>query len=119
MYATRLPNGELAIKLDNWTIRGKSVGGRETAIIINELSVVFDVGYQVDKLETIQNVLISHGHGDHIGCLHMCYSSRKQKNITTPWQIIMPQYCYEPFKTITTAVSSLARGGSHEFSKCT
>lgn len=107
----KLPNGELVIKLDNWTIRGKSTGGLETAITIEELSVIFDVGYQADKLEAIQNVLISHGHMDHIGCLHMCYASKQLHKIITPWQIILPQNCYEPFRTITTAMSSLGRGG--------
>src|SRR5947207_4570851 len=119
MYATRLLNSELSIKLDGWTIRGKSVGGRETAIIINELSVIFDVGYQADKLETIQNILITHGHADHIGCLHFCQASKKLQNIVTPWQIIMPQNCLEPFKVISTAISSLGRGGFPlEFHDC-
>lgn len=116
---TRLPNGELTVKLGNLTLRGKSTGGKETAIIIEELSVIFDVGYQADKVETIQNVFVSHGHGDHIGCLHFCNYSRKLQNITNPWQVIMPQCCIEPFRVIATAVSSLARGGfPREFHEC-
>lgn len=116
---TKLPNGELMIKLDNWTIRGKSTGGQETAITIEELSVLFDCGYQLDKLESIQNILISHSHCDHIGCLHFCQASKKLHKITKPWQIIMPRNCLEPFKTITTAFSSLGRGGYPlEFHDC-
>ena len=59
LIPARLPNGELVIKLDNFTIRGKSTGGKETALIIEELSVIFDVGFQADKLEMIQNILMS------------------------------------------------------------
>ncbi len=114
-----LPNGELMIKLNNLTIRGKSTGGKETSIIVEELSIAFDAGYPISKLETVQNVAISHGHADHISCLHLFQSSKKQKHITTPWQIIMPENCIEPFKTITTVFSSLARGGYPiEFREC-
>ena len=120
LVPARLPNGELVIKLDNFTIRGKSTGGKETALIIEELSVIFDVGFQADKLETIQNITISHSHMDHFGCLHFCHGSKKLQNITTPYQIIMPQNCLEPFKAISTAVSSLGRGGFPiEFQNCT
>jgi hypothetical protein len=61
-------NGEFNIELEGFIIYGKSVGGRETAIVIKNLSIIFDVGYQATNLETMANVLISHGHCDHISC---------------------------------------------------
>jgi ribonuclease Z len=119
MSVTHCDNGELSIKLDNLTFRGKSIGGRETSIMVEELSLVFDLGYQPDKIESIRNVLISHGHTDHIGCLHFCQINRKLKKTTLPWQIILPK-CYIPaLKVISTAFSSLNRGGyPHGFFDC-
>jgi ribonuclease Z len=112
--------GEFTVKLGEFTIRGRSVGGCETCIIIEELAIAFDMGYQAELLENVQNVFISHGHMDHIGCLQYCHANRALHNITCPWQIVMPQCYIDPFKTIATAFSSLGRGGyPREFQKCT
>ena len=107
----KLPNGELSIKLDGITIRGKSIGGRETSIIVEELATAFDMGFQPYKLESIRNVFITHGHTDHIGSLHFCSVDRKLQNINNTWQVVMPESCIQPFKCITTLISSLGRGG--------
>ncbi|AYV80377.1 MAG: tRNaseZ [Harvfovirus sp.] len=111
MSLNRDRNGELSIKLDGYTIRGKSIGGRETSFIIQELSVVFDMGYQPDKIETIQNAFISHGHADHIGCLHFMYANKKLQHITSPWQLIMPKSYIPSFIAMASASSSCNRGG--------
>ena len=104
-------DGELSIKLDNLTIRGKSVSGHHTSLIVEELKVVFDMGYQPEKIELVQNVLITHGHMDHFGCLPYCYASRKLQNIQLPWQVIMPK-CYIPcFKSASAVASAANRGG--------
>lgn len=62
------------------------------------------------KLESIRNILITRGHTDHIGCLHYCVG-RNLQHVSNTWQIIMPDNCILPFKCITTAISSLNRGG--------
>lgn len=108
---TRNRNGELSIKLEGLTIRGKSIGGFETCIMVDELSVAFDMGYQPDKVEAIQNIFITHGHPDHSGCLHFCHANRRQKHITLPWQIVMPAGYILPFKVMAAATSSMSRGG--------
>ena len=119
MSLIRNKNGEFVVKLGNWTIRGKSQGGKETAIIIEELSIVFDMGYQPEKIEAIQNVLISHGHCDHIGCLHFCHANRKLQNIKLPWMVVMPQCYMAPFKVFATAMSSMGCGGYPKaFAEC-
>lgn len=107
----RNKDGEFSIKLGNFTIRGKSTGGHHTSMIIEELSVVFDMGYQPEKVESIQNVFISHGHLDHIGCLPYCHANRKLNNIKLPWQVVMPKVYIPSFKSLASAISSLGRGG--------
>lgn len=103
--------GEFIIKLNNFTIRGRSIGGCETCILIDELGVAFDAGYQADKLENMSNLFISHGHLDHIGCLQFCNAKRKLHHINNPWQIVMPKCYIEPYKILVTAASSMQRGG--------
>ena len=69
------------------------------------------MGYQPTGIETLRNVFVSHGHTDHIGCLHLCHVNRRLHHITTPWQIVMPETYMEPFKMVATAISSMNRGG--------
>ena len=111
---------EKTIKLGSLTIRGRSTGGCETCIVVNELSLAFDMGYNVDKIESIKNVCISHGHIDHIGCLQYAHATRMLNNNMNRWQTIMPETYIAPYKVLATAVSSLARGGYPTlFEKCT
>ena len=48
--------GELTMKFGNLTVRGKSTGGRETCMIIEELSIAFDMGYQPALIEKLRNI---------------------------------------------------------------
>ena len=64
-------NGETYLKMlvgsQTYTIRGYSRAGLRTSILIDEINVVFDMGYANDRAFSFDNKLISHGHTDHIG----------------------------------------------------
>lgn len=106
-----LQDGELSIRLDNMTIRGKSKGGCCTSIMIDDLNVAFDMGYCPSKVEKLTDIFISHGHTDHIGCLHYCYATKKLTHMKHKWNVTMPS-CYIPcYKILATTISSLGRGG--------
>ena len=97
------------MKVSNWTIRGISIAGRHTTILVDELRVCFDLGIILDNIERTQTVLISHGHGDHIGSLHTFLSLRHLHKLVPPL-CVMPDVCIPPFKILSSAASALDRG---------
>ena len=107
-------NGETYIKLHvgshAYTLRGYSRAGLRTCICIDELNVVFDMGYANERAFSFDNKLISHGHNDHIGALHIDHCARKLNNITKKKLFIMPKQCIRPFRIIASAVSEMNCG---------
>jgi ribonuclease Z len=101
---------KLKIGSQQYTIRGYSRAGLCTSILIEEFNVVFDMGYAHDKSHTYDNKLISHGHCDHIGALHIDHCTRKLNNINKNQLYIMPNNCINPFKLIISGFSALNRG---------
>lgn len=97
------------MKIGNWTIRGVSIAGRHTTIMVDELKLCFDLGIILDLIERAQTVLISHGHGDHIGSLHTFLSLRHLHKLSPPL-CVMPSVCVPPFKILSSAASALDRG---------
>jgi ribonuclease BN (tRNA processing enzyme) len=72
--------------------------------------VVFDMGYANESAFAFDNKLISHGHTDHIGALHIDHCARKLNNIEKKKLFIMPKQCICPFKIIASAVSEMNCG---------
>ena len=109
-------NGETYIKLqvdvNTYTIRGYSRAGLQTCIIISELNIVFDMGYANKHAFSIDNKLISHGHCDHIGALHIDHCARKLNNNDKKKLFIMPRQCINPFKIIASSISEMNCGKS-------
>jgi ribonuclease Z len=107
-------NGETYMKINVdtqiYTIRGYSRAGLRTSILIDEINVVFDMGYANDRAYSFDNKLISHGHTDHIGALHTDYCARQLYNINKPNLIIMPNQCIKPFTMIASAISEMNCG---------
>ena len=99
------------MKIGNWTIRGVSIAGRHTTIAVDELKVCFDLGIIIDNIERTETVLISHGHGDHIGSLHIFLALRHLHKLNPPL-CVMPEVCIPPFKILSSAASALDRGKS-------
>ncbi len=107
-------NGETYLKIQvgsqTYTLRGYSRAGLRTCISIDELNVVFDMGYAMERAFSYDNKLISHGHTDHIGGLHIDHCARKLNNINKQKLIVMPKQCIKPFKIIASAVSEMNSG---------
>lgn len=99
------------MKIGNWTIRGVSIAGRHTTIVVDELKLCFDLGIIIDNIERTETVLISHGHGDHIGSLHIFLALRHLHKLNPPL-CVMPEVCIPPFKILSSAASALDRGKS-------
>lgn len=97
------------MKVGEWTIKGVSVAGRHTTIMIDELKICLDAGVVVDGIERMQTILISHGHIDHIGSLNTILALRRMRKMERPL-CIMPEVCIAPFKILTSAISALERG---------
>lgn len=111
LFPVKDSNNELIIKLNNFTIRGKSKGGCETSLIIEELNTAFDMGCRPEKVESLMNVFISHGHIDHIGCLHYCHATKYLNHNYKKWQLILPSPYIEPYKLFVTTASTITKGG--------
>ena len=109
-------NGETYLKMlvgsQTYTIRGYSRAGLRTSILIDEINVVFDMGYANDRAFSFDNKLISHGHTDHIGALYTDYCARQLYNVNKPNLIIMPKQCINPYKMISSAISEMNCGKS-------
>lgn len=101
---------KLKINKQYYTIRGYSRAGLKTSILIDEFNVVFDYGYSNDRAFSYDNKIISHGHADHIGSLHMDHCARHLMNVTKERLYIMPQQCVLPFKMMATATSEMNCG---------
>ena len=54
------------IEIDNLEIIGYSVAGEETVVAMPQLDVCFDVGKAPDQIIPVNNVLLTHGHMDHL-----------------------------------------------------
>jgi ribonuclease Z len=52
-----------------YTIRGASVAGIQTSLLVRELGALFDVGLAARSLAGAEHVFLSHGHADHCGSL--------------------------------------------------
>src|SRR6187397_1908389 len=64
------------VKAGAYTVRGVSVGGVYTSLHFPELDCLFDAGIVLRTLVGATNVLVSHGHADHIGALPAIFGVR-------------------------------------------
>ena len=66
-----------------WTLRGRSIGGFGTAILIKELGVTLDVGFFLPEILRGDHLFLSHGHPDHIGALVSWLGARRLLGMNT------------------------------------
>ncbi|HTR51481.1 MAG TPA: MBL fold metallo-hydrolase [Kofleriaceae bacterium] len=89
-----------------YTIRGVSVGGVYTSLLVSELGVLFDVGIPARSAAGVDTILLSHGHVDHIGALPALLGIRALHGKTRPPRVIMPA---EIVDDLTAALAALAK----------
>ena len=91
-------------------IIGHSIAGHATTIIVKNLKLCFDMGVIFnDWVHNCDTVCISHGHSDHIGCLHLHSKLRRLYKLKNP-DYILPKYCVNNFNNLYKAVSSMDKG---------
>ncbi|HEY4241081.1 MAG TPA: MBL fold metallo-hydrolase [Kofleriaceae bacterium] len=89
-----------------YTIRGISVGGVYTSIAVPELGVLFDAGAPARSLASLDTILVSHGHADHVGALPAILGIRALQGKTRPPRAIMPA---EIVGDVTAALAAMAK----------
>lgn len=89
-----------------YTVRGISVGGVYTSLAVPELGLLFDAGASPRSSATIDTILLSHGHVDHIGALPALLGIRGLHGKPRPPRVVMPA---EIVGDLTAALETLSR----------
>jgi len=64
------------LQMDDFTLAGYSVAGEESVILAPELDVAFDIGKCPREALSVNHVLLSHGHMDHVAGLPYYFAQR-------------------------------------------
>ena len=81
---TQLIFKKVNVGSQTYNISGFSRAGLCTSIMISDLDLIFDYGFHDNHFVAINNILISHGHIDHIGSLHYNHNAKKLYNYINP-----------------------------------
>jgi ribonuclease Z len=92
-----------------YTVRGISVGGVYTSLAVPELGLVFDAGSSPRSSCAIDNILLSHGHADHIGALAAFLGIRALSGKMRPPRVVMPSEIVDDLRAALAALSKLQR----------
>lgn len=91
-----------------YTLRGVSVGGIYTTLSVPELDVIFDVGLAPRSFVGCENVLLSHGHADHIGALTALMGVRGLNKKGSP-RVFLPAEIEPDVRVALEALSRIQR----------
>ena len=92
-----------------FTVRGVSVGGVYTSLVVPELGVMFDAGIPARSAGAIDTILLSHGHADHAGALPALLGIRALHGKTRPPRVVMPAEIVDDLGIALAALSKLQR----------
>ena len=92
-----------------YTVRGISVGGVYTSLSVPELGLVFDAGASPRSACAIDNILLSHGHADHVGALPAFLGIRALSGKLRPPRVLMPSEIVDDLRAALGALSKLQR----------
>jgi len=90
------------IDLGDFTLAGYSVAGEESVIIAPELDCVFDIGKCPREVLAINNILLSHGHMDHVAGLPYYFAQRDFQGIANGVALV-PANLVDPLKHLMRA----------------
>jgi len=96
------------VKAGPYTIRGVSVGGVYTSLHVPELDCLFDAGIVARTLAGASNLLVSHGHADHVGALPAIFGVRGLLGQARP-RLFLPEQIREPLQTTFEHLSQIQR----------
>ena len=106
-----MAEGEDELRVGGLTLRGITVGGIQTCLMVPELKVMFDVGGRVRGQLKHSTILVSHGHQDHLGGLPYLVSQRHLMGLGPP-DVHLPREAYEPMCRIFAAWAEIEGSGS-------
>src|SRR5437016_5807849 len=92
-----------------YTIRGVSVGGVYTSLLVSELGIVLDAGIPARSLAGIDTIFLSHGHVDHIGALPALLGIRALHGKTKPPRVVMPAEIVDDLRSALASLAKLQR----------
>ena len=90
------------IETDAFTLAGYSVAGEETVIVAPELDCTFDIGKCPREALTVNHVLLSHGHADHVAGLPYYFAQRDFQGIANG-TVLAPASLVEPLEDLMRA----------------
>ena len=96
------------VRAGRYTVRGVSVGGVYTSLHVPELGVLLDIGLAPRSFAGVDQLLISHGHADHIGALNTLLGIRGLMR-RGPLKIFMPSEIVDDVCAAVAATSRLQR----------
>ena len=90
------------IKVDAFVLAGYSVAGEESVIIAPELDCCFDIGKCPREALTVNHVLLSHGHMDHVAGMPYYFAQRDFQGIADGVALV-PAGLVEPLEDLMRA----------------
>ena len=96
------PHQLACLQVGDITLAGYSVAGEESIIIAPELDCCFDIGKCPREALTVNNVLMSHGHMDHIAGLPYYFAQRDFQGIARG-RAIVPVELVDPLRELMSA----------------
>jgi len=88
--------------MGDFTLAGYSVAGEESVIVAPELDCCFDIGKCPREALTVNHVLLSHGHMDHVAGLPYYFAQRDFQGIADGTALV-PEGLVEPLKDLMAA----------------
>ncbi|GAB4568150.1 MAG: ribonuclease Z [Haliangiales bacterium] len=97
------------LKTGRHTVRGLSLGGVYTSLMVPELGAMFDVGVAPRSFAGAKRLFLSHGHADHVGALMSFLGLRALMGHQKPLEVFMPAEICEQVQTLLAAAAPLQR----------
>jgi ribonuclease Z len=90
------------IRIDDFALAGYSVAGEESVIVAPELDCVFDIGRCPREALTVNHVLLTHGHADHVAGLPYYFAQRDFQGIAGGTALV-PEALVDPLEDLMRA----------------
>ncbi|WP_428266955.1 MBL fold metallo-hydrolase [Haliangium sp.] len=98
-----------SVQAGRHNIRGVSVGGVYTALMVPELDAMFDVGLAPRSFAGVNSLFLSHGHVDHIGALTSLLGIRALMGRKRRLKVFMPAAIAPLVEDVLRAATPLQR----------
>lgn len=95
------------IRAGPYTIRGISLGGLYTGMMVPELDLALDAGMPARSFAGARTLLLTHGHVDHAGALSSLLGIRALQGVRQPLRVIMPAEIAGHVQSALDAMSAL------------